>query len=98
MKRVAVALLLVMGCKNGPSQDQCKQLLDHLIDLEFRKAGAASGGDSMKAEIAKQKQAVMDAKSPEFVEACTKRTARTRIECALGAPDLDAVAKCDDVK
>ena len=39
MKRswVLVALLAV-GCKNGPSDDDCKQLLDHLIDLEFKKA------------------------------------------------------------
>jgi hypothetical protein len=98
MKRwILGGLLLAAGCKNAPSEDQCKQLLDHLIDLEFKKAGAAAA-DSMKAEIAKQKQAVSQAKATEFVEACTKKTAKNRIECALAAADLDAVAKCDEAK
>lgn len=99
MKRwILGAVLLAVGCKNAPSEDQCRQLLDHLVDLEFKKAGAAAVGDSMKAEIAKQKQAVSEAKANEFIDACTKKTAKSRIECALGASDLDAVAKCDEAK
>ena len=91
-------VLVVTGCKTGPSEDQCKQLLDHLVDLEFKKAGAAASSDSMKSEIAKQKQAVSEAKASEFIETCTKKTAKSRVECALGAGDLDAVARCDDLK
>jgi hypothetical protein len=99
MKRwILGGMLLATGCKSAPSEDQCKELLDHLVDLEFKKAGAAASGDSMKAEIAKQKQAVSEAKASEFVEACTEKTAKTRVECALGAADLDAVAKCDEAK
>jgi hypothetical protein len=99
MKRwILAGVLLATGCKNAPSDDQCKQLLDHLVDLEFKKAGAAASNDAMKAEIAKQKQAVSDAKASEFLETCTKKTARTRVECALTAADLEAVAKCDEAK
>jgi hypothetical protein len=99
MKRwILAGVLLATGCKNAPSDDQCKQLLDHLVDLEFKKAGAAASSDSLKAEIAKQKQAVSDAKSGEFLDTCTKKTARTRVECALAASDLEAVAKCDEAK
>jgi hypothetical protein len=99
MKRwILGAVLVATGCKTGPSEDQCKQLLDHLVDLEFKKAGAAAASDSMKSEIAKQKQAVEDAKSSEFLEICTKKTAKTRVECALSAGDLNAVARCDDAK
>src|SRR5437763_13552551 len=102
MKRWMLAgVLLATGCVgkvfalgNAPSDDQCKQLLDHLVDLEFKKAGAAASSDSLKAEVAKQKQAVSDAKSGEFLETCTKKMARTRVECALAAADLDGVAKC----
>jgi hypothetical protein len=98
MKRwILGAVLLATGCKNAPSEDQCKQLLDHLVDLEFKKAGAA-GSDSVKAELAKQKQAVSEAKSAEFLDACVKKTSRGRIECALAAADLEHVAKCDEVK
>lgn len=95
---LAGVLCAVVGCKNAPSEDQCKQLLDHLVDLEFKKAGAASGTDAMKAEIAKQKEAVASAKAEEFVGVCVDKTARSRVECALAAQDLDAVAKCDEQK
>ena len=95
---VLLATISATGCKNAPSEDQCKQLLDHLVDLEFKKAGAAASSDSMKAEIAKQKQAVSEAKAVEFLETCSRKTARSRVECALAAADLDAVAKCDEAK
>lgn len=99
MKRWIVAAVLIgAGCKNAPSEDQCKQLLDHLVDLEFKKAGTAASTDGMKADIAKQKAAVTTAKSAEFISVCVDKTAKGRVECAIKAADLDAVAKCDDVK
>lgn len=102
MKRAWVlALLFVAACKNGPSEDQCKQLLDHLTDLEFKKAGAAATTDAMKQEIAKQKTQVTEAKKTEFIETCTKKMAKARVECALNATELDGdngVAKCDEAK
>src|SRR5258706_7881718 len=104
MKRAWVAAVLIasmVACKSGPSEDQCKQLLDHLVDLEFKKAGAAATNDAMKAEIAKSKTAVTDAKSAEFLDTCTKKMAKSRVECALAANDLDGdngVGKCDEAK
>jgi hypothetical protein len=98
MKRWIVGVLLASGCGNAPSEEQCKQLLEHLVELEFKKAGAAATSDSMKAELAKQKQAVSDAKVGEFVEACSKKTAKTRVDCALAATDLEAVKACDEAK
>ena len=101
MKCAALALLLALGCKNGPSQDQCKQLLDHLVDLEFKKAGAAASSDAMKQELAKSKVAVTEAKTTEFMEVCEKKTTRTRVECALATNELDGesgVGKCDESK
>lgn len=103
MKRawVLLALLFVAACKNGPSEDQCKQLLDHMVDLEFKKAGAAASSDAMKQEIAKQKTKVSEAKRAEFVDMCTKKLAKSRVECALNATELDGdngVAKCDEAK
>ena len=97
MKRwIAVALLAAAGCKNAPSEAQCKQLLEHLVELEFKKAGATAT-DALKAEIAKQKTAVAEAK-PEFITVCVEKTAKERVVCALAAKDLEAVAKCDEQK
>src|SRR5215475_9540632 len=88
------AALVVAACRNGPSEDQCKQLLDHLVDLEFKKAGATATSDA-----AKQKTAVSEAKAGEFMDTCMKKTSKTRVECALAAADLDTgVAKCDENK
>jgi hypothetical protein len=102
MKRAWIlAGLFAVGCKSGPSEDQCKQLLDHLVDLEFKKAGAAATSDTQKAEIAKQKTAVGDAKSAEFVQQCKDKTSKARVECALAATDIDGengVGKCDEAK
>jgi len=96
MKRVAFALLFAAACKNGPSQDQCKQLLDHLVDLEFKAGGADKATDA-----GKSKAAVSDATAGAFLDTCTKKMTRSRVECALAANSLDGdsgVGKCDESK
>ena len=95
MKRWVVLLLVAGACGKGPSEGQCKQLLDHLVDLEFKKAGATATADQQKADLAKQKAAVIANKQTEFMNVCVDKTAKPRVECALAANDLDAVAKCD---
>jgi len=99
MKRAWVlALLVVAACGKGPSDDQCKQLLTHVVDIEFKQAGAAATSDALKAEIVKQKTAVSEAKSKEFLDTCQKKMAKTRVECALAANDAESMAKCDEAK
>jgi hypothetical protein len=102
MKRAWVLLLVVAAaCSKGPSEDQCKQLLTHLVDLEFKKAGAAATSDAMKQEIAKQKTAVTESKAKEFVDTCVKKMSKSRVTCALAANELDGdsgVSKCDESK
>ena len=96
-----LAMLFAAGCKHGPSDDQCKQLLGHLVDLEFKKAGAAAASDALKADLAKQKAAVTDKVAVDFIATCTDKMAKSRVECALNANDLDGdngVAKCDEAK
>ena len=94
------ALALLGACNKGPSKTQCKQLLEHLADLEVAKAGATGTGsdaspEAMKAETQKNKAALVEARTDEFVGMCTEKIAKPRVECALGARDFDAVAKCD---
>ena len=103
MKRWIVAACLctgAWGCQRSPSEDQCKQLLDRTLDFEFKKAGASAGASSeaTKAESARQKKAVSEAKVTEFVDACVHKTSRARVECGLAASDLEAMARCDEVK
>jgi len=100
MKRwLVVAVLAAGACSKGPSPDQCKQLLEHVIDLEFKKGGAATApNEPMKAELAKQKAAVLEAKSSEFMAACVDKMHRARVECALAAGDLAGIQRCDEAK
>ncbi len=98
MRWLVVAALAAGACGKGPSEAQCKQLLEHLIDLEFKKGGAtAAGSEAVKAELAKQKTAVLEGKTPEFMTACVDKTHRDRVECALAATDLAGVQKCDEI-
>lgn len=96
MMRFLLVVTLVAGCKKGPSEGQCKQLLDHLVDLEFKKAGANAPADSQKADLAKQKAAVVEAKQAEFLSVCVDKTAKSRVECALAISDIESIAKCDN--
>ena len=99
MKRSWVLGLLVVGaCSKGASDDQCKQLLTHIVDVEFKAAGAAATSDALKAEITKQKTSVTEAKSKEFLDTCKKKMAKTRVQCALAADTAEAMAKCDESK
>ena len=92
---VLVIAVFAAGCGKAPSEDQCKQLLEHLVDLEFKKAGSSATAEAQKGDLAKQKASVVEAKSTEFLAACTEKTARSRVECALSASDLEAIGKCD---
>ncbi|MBX3154373.1 MAG: hypothetical protein KF773_00105 [Deltaproteobacteria bacterium] len=97
MKWLIAAALALAACNKGPSEEQCKQLLDHLVDLEFKQAGATTTTEAQKGDLAKMKATVGDAKGPEFMSACMDRTARDRVECAMVASDVAAVAKCDEI-
>jgi hypothetical protein len=99
MRWLVIAALVTGACSKGPSEDQCKQLLEHLIDLEFKKGGAAvAANDGMKADLAKQKAAVIENKAQEFMATCEDKTHKDRVACALAAADLSAVQKCDEAK
>jgi hypothetical protein len=102
MKRAwLVALVFAAACGNAPSDDDCKKFLDHLVDLEFKKAGAAATTDAMKQEITKQKNTVTQAKSAEFLDVCKKKMSKARVKCALAATELDGdngIGKCDEAK
>jgi hypothetical protein len=95
MKRWMLLVVLTAACGKGPSEGQCKQLLDHLVDLEFKKAGAAATAEQQKDDMAKQKAAVVEAKQAEFMAVCVDKTAKKRVECALATNDIDNLTKCE---
>lgn len=91
---IILAALATAACGKGPSKDQCEKALDHLVDLELKKAGTTQSA-AVKADLAKQKAAVVEAKRAEFMTECIDKTAKDRVECVLGKQSIDDVALCD---
>src|SRR5438552_479980 len=94
MKSWVIAALVAVGCKSGPSDDQCKQLLDHLVDLELKKGGAAATTEAMttdasasesKAEVSTEVHATAPASDANLEPPAAFFTAEL-----LGASPLDS--------
>jgi hypothetical protein len=104
--RWVVVLVVAAACNKGPSEDQCKQALDKLVDLEFKKGGSTAV-DVQKTELERQKEDVVKSKQDTFMAACMQKTARERVDCVLSATTLDcpddkkdcqSVARCDNTE
>ena len=77
------------------TKERCAQLFDHLIDLEFAKAGAAARTHEEQDALASQKASIRESKQAEFLTTCIDKTPSARVDCALAATDLAAVERCD---
>ncbi len=97
LARLAVGTALVTAaCQSTPSKSDCDKLLAHLIDIEVSSGGGDKLPEAMKAEVAKQKQAIKDyAVGQKFLETCTQKTPKKVVACGLAAKNADELAKCD---
>ena len=97
LARLAVGTTLVTAaCQSTPSKSDCDKLLAHLIDIEVSSGGGDKLPEAMKAEVAKQKQAIKDyAVGQKFLETCTQKTPKKVVACGLAAKNADELAKCD---
>lgn len=102
---------LVLGlassaCKKTPSNDQCEQLLTHLIDIQVVSGGAGkapeglgAAGKDMKGEVEQQKKTIREyAVGQKFIESCTQSTPKAVVQCGLAAKDEKELAACDGAK
>lgn len=97
LARLAVGTTLATAaCQATPSKSDCDKLLAHLIDIEVSSGGGDKLPEAMKAEVAKQKQAIKDyAVGQKFLETCTQKTPKKVVACGLAAKNADELAKCD---
>jgi hypothetical protein len=96
MRLLATFLLAAAACGNAPSQEQCEQLMTHLIDLELVKGGGKNVTPEMKADLEKQKTQIAEYTHDKFMEACMKKTAKAVVECGARAKDEAELAACDE--
>lgn len=78
-----------------PSPEQCDDLLDALLDLDWRAvaAGTMFWGDGYAESRFMHKKQVSDAHGPALLARC-KRAPLRQVKCAITARDLDAAAAC----
>jgi hypothetical protein len=94
---LAGVVLVLAACSSGPSRSDCDALRDKLVELEFAAMGAKATAEA-RAQVAKQKKDTSDGVAERFAEACTKKTPKALIDCALAATSLEAVKQCDEQK
>ena len=88
---------LAAGCSKAPSADQCKNALDHLLELEIEDAGGTTGlTPEMKTDLDKQKASVSEQLRTNFMDACVKKTPKDIVQCTLNAKTLGEAGKCDE--
>jgi hypothetical protein len=92
--RVAAWLLApaAFGCAAPPTERECVALCDHYAELlaGVNLPGAtAADVDRIKARA----RAEARRRDPDLGD-CRRRISRRALECALGAPSVDAVERC----
>lgn len=87
----ACALLLAAGCGKRLEPTECRQLLDHYVELLLRddrpKAGA---GELLRVQQDARKKAERD---PAFSQ-CSERVSRRGFDCAMKAQDANKLEQC----
>lgn len=92
---VLAALLAAAGCSDAPSSDQCKRLLERLVDHEVAQTGGKELPASMKADLDKQRATLTEAARADFMKTCADKAPKAVVECGLAAKTVDELAKCD---
>ncbi len=92
MRVLACLLLALVGCTEGPTDDQCNKLRDHLIDLQAKEAGGTA------LTPAQVEDAHTHATKVRFMPTCTDKTTKKLVECALAATTTDEARACDESK
>ena len=87
----ALALASTIGCKPKASGAQCDQLLDRYAQLVVTERFADAGPEQIKSERDREKS---EARGDDAFKNCSSEVSQAEFECAMHAPNADAVEKC----
>jgi hypothetical protein len=87
----ALALGCWADCKPKASSAQCDQLLDRYAELVVTERFADAGAEQIKAEREREKS---EARGDDAFKNCSSEVSRAEFDCAMRAPNADAVEKC----
>jgi hypothetical protein len=92
--RLAVATLAVAassGCKPKATSAQCDQLLDRYAELVVTERFIDAGAEQIRVEREREKS---EARGDDAFKNCSSEVSKTEFDCAMRAPNADAVEKC----
>ena len=95
---IVVAAFAAYGfsCKDRASKEDCKKLLDHVIEIHAQAAGVdTKGSKEVQEEISRQKKKVRDYLNKDVMEQCQNSRSANYVACALRANNLESLASCD---
>jgi hypothetical protein len=87
----ALALASSTDCKPKASSAQCDQLLDRYAELVVTERFADAGAEQIKVEREREKR---EARGDDAFKNCSSEVSKTEFDCAMRAPNADAVEKC----
>jgi hypothetical protein len=90
---VVAALTSGAGCKPKASASECDQLLDRYAELVVTEHFADAGADQLKTEREREKS---EARGDDAFKNCSSEVSRVELDCAMRAPNADALEKCLD--
>lgn len=98
--RLAIVIATMLACggvqRAVPSPDQCNELFEHLVDLEWLEtANGQFFGDGYGEARFEHKKELRRAHGESFKRSCTEQTSAVHVTCALATEDLDAALRCD---
>jgi hypothetical protein len=88
---LAIAVTSGAACKPKASASECDQLLERYAQLVVTERFADAGAEQVKAEREREKS---EARGDDAFKNCSSEVSRVELECAMKAPNADALEKC----
>lgn len=87
--RALVAVFFVLGCSRTADEDQCKKLVDKLVDL-IAESSTEAHVDKVKKDVRNDKRSALISK-----ETCVGKISRSQYECMMGAKSIEQFTACE---
>jgi len=91
---MALAVLATAGCSEKASSDDCKALLDRVVEIEIQEAGTSHLSPAMKDDLDKQRKLVRDQLRDPFMSECQNDMPAAVVSCRLKAKTKADYAAC----
>lgn len=86
---VCVAALLLCGCSRTADEEQCKKLVDKLVDL-LAESSSEAHVDKVKKDVKSDKRSAVISK-----ETCVGKISRSQYECMMAAKSVEQFTACE---